>query len=218
MILDHIDNLTFDPGDQDYLYEAQMTLGRLSRGLFWLNDAVTAAELQSRIAAQRENVLVGVVEGVLKDLPIEWLSCAFQWYAVSLYNYVRLAGWLATRDKKKAIDYVHRVIPKVATYRHKIAAHFAITYPKGDNDADLVSSLMTGIVFAHGYLRAGAVSEIVKDASGNDVESVNKTSWSMTKTHGKMTARFWPNGPLPAHSSIRIGPGVTRKLKIDWED
>ena len=61
MILDHIENLAFDPGDQDYLYEAQMTLGRLSRGLFWLNDAVTAAELQSRIAAQRENVVVGAL-------------------------------------------------------------------------------------------------------------------------------------------------------------
>jgi len=60
------------------------------------------------------------------------LSCAFQWYAISAYNYVRLVGWLAIRNPKLLGEYINKVIPTITEYRHKIAAHFAITIPKDD--------------------------------------------------------------------------------------
>jgi hypothetical protein len=132
MIIDHLENLKLIADEEDYLFDAQMTLARISQGLFWLHDSVSKAENQARVAAKMDDVLIGVVDGILKNLPTDWLSCAFQWYAVSLYNYVRLTGWLATKDKNSVNEYVRRVIPRVASYRHKVAAHFAITSPRNE--------------------------------------------------------------------------------------
>jgi hypothetical protein len=219
MKLDHIENLEIDLDDEDdYLFDAINTLANISQGLFWLNYNVVAVENNVRQQAKEDDVLIGVVDGILKDLPMEWLSCAFQWYAVSLYNYVRLTGWLASKDSQFALAYVNRVIPRVKSYRHKIAAHFAITYPKGDNEADLISSIMTNIVYTHGYLRAGAMSEIVTDANGNEVKQSTKTSWSMSKVHNRLLPRFWPNGPIKAHTSIKLSAGATRNIRIDWKE
>ncbi len=218
MILDHVEKLRLIADDEDYLFDAQMTLSRISQGLFWLYDSVAAAERQARIEARKDNTLIGVVDGVLKGLPTDWLSCAFQWYAVSLYNYIRLTGWLVSKDTKFINGYVKRVIPRVTSYRHKVAAHFAITSPRCDNEADMISSVMTNIVYAHGYLRAGAMSEVITDAMGNEVEVSTKTSWSLTKVHNQLTPRFWPDGPMKAYLSIKLSEGATRKFKIDWED
>jgi hypothetical protein len=218
MILDHTENLTLISDDEDYLFDAQMTLARLSQGLFWLYNSVAQAEYIARQAAAKDNVLIGIVNGVIKDVPTDWLSCAFQWYAVSVYNYVRLVGWLSTKDTVFTNEYVKRVIPKVTEYRHKVAAHFAITAPRKDNQADLIASIMTNIIYAHGYLRAGAMSEILTDENGKEIMASNKTSWSLTKTHNALRSRYWPNGPLEAFQSFRISAGATRKIKIDWED
>ncbi|MCL4529524.1 MAG: hypothetical protein M1282_08930 [Chloroflexi bacterium] len=153
-----------------------------------------------------------------KDMHADWLSCAFQWYAVSIYNYIRLAGWLATKDTDFTNEYVNRVIPKITEYRHKVAAHFAITAPRNDNEADLRASIITNIVYAHGFLRAGALSEILIDENGKDVETKNKTSWSLTKTHQILCQRYWPNGLLDAFESFKISAGATRNFRINWED
>lgn len=218
MILDYIDRLEIEVDDDDYLFDAQMTLARLSQGLFWLNSSVTKAEINVRRGAAKDNTLIAVVDGPIKNVPTDWLSCAFQWYAVSVYNYVRLVGWLGTKDTDFARDYAYRVIPKITKYRHKVAAHFAITDPRNDNEADLITSIITSIIYAHGYLRAGALSEILIDETGNEVTVSNKTSWSMTKTHNELVPRYWPNGPLKTSQSIKLSAGATRKFKIDWAD
>ena len=77
---------------------------------------------------------------------------------------------------------------------------------------------LSNIVYAHGYLRAGAMSEIVTDEKGYEVKVSHKTSWSLTKTHNKLLPRYWPNGPLETSQSIKLSAGKTRKFKIDWED
>jgi hypothetical protein len=217
LILDHIDHLEFNSKDADYLFDAQMTLGRLSQGLFWLYDSVAKIDRGVHIKALKENVKICISNGVLQDIP-SWLPCAFQWYAVSAYNYARLVGWLATRDKKYIKDYVKRVMPRIAEYRHKIAAHFAITQPRGDSDADQIASIMTNIVYANQHLLAGALSEILTDEKGNEDIAKNKTSWSLTKSHLELIPRYWPDGPLDAHQSIQISPGATRKIRVDYGD
>lgn len=218
MVLDHIESLIFLE-NEDYLFDAKMTLARISQGLFWLYKNVKIIEDQVRLNASIDNTEVSVVEGPLKGIPTDWLSCAFQWYAVSLYNYIRLVGWLSTRDKNFINEYINRVIPNVKNYRHKVAAHFALTAPKeNDNKADLISSIMTNIVYAKGYLRAGALSEIFFDENGNKIEQKNKTSWSLTKTHTKLIPRYWPDGPMKAYPSIKISAQTTRKFYVNWED
>lgn len=218
MILDHIENLEFDPDDADYLFDAQMTLARISQGLFWLYSSVKESEKSIRQKALKENINLIVLDQSLSNVSIDWISCAFQWYSVSLYNYVRLVGWLATKDTKFVDQYIKRVIPRVTEYRHKISAHFALTAPRNDNAADLVASIMTNIVYANDYLRAGAMSEILSDKEGRDIVAKNRTSWSLTKTHEKITPRFWVNGPLETFQAIKFSAGSTRKFHIDWED
>lgn len=218
MILDYIDKLEFISENEDYLFDAQMSLARLSQGLFWLYNSVAEAEQHVRNEALKDNTLICVVNGIIKEIPTEWLSCAFQWYAVSLHNYVSLVGWLISKDTRFVKDYTRKVLPIITEYRNKVAAHFAITDPRGDNEADLIASIMTNIIYAHGYLRAGAMSEIVTDEKGNEVKVSNKTSWSLTKTHEKLIPRYWIDGPLKASQSIKLSAGVTRKLKIDWGD
>lgn len=220
MILDHIENLKLANDDQDYIFDAQMTLARLSQGLFQLYKSVSEAEEMVRKKAMKENVVLAYSGGVLENLPMEILSCEFQWYVVSLYNYVRLAAWLSSRDTSFTKEYVKRVVPpKVLQYRHKIAAHYAMTAPrKDDNDADLVASLMTTVMYAHGYLRAGAISEVLTDENGNEIRATNKTSWSLTKTHNALRSRYWPDGPLKAYQSIRVSAKTKRTFSVDWED
>lgn len=215
MILDFIEKLDLSE-NEDYLFDAKMTLARISQGLFWLYKNVKMMEDQVRINASIDNSIVAVVEGPLKGIPTDWLSCAFQWYAVSIYNYVRLVGWLSKSDIN---EYINRVIPNIKNYRHKVAAHFALTAPKeNDNQADLKSSIITNIVYAKGYLRAGALSEILFNEKGDEIEQKNKTSWSLTKSHTKLIPRYWPEGPISAYTSIKISPKTSRKFIVDWED
>ena len=195
-----------------------MTLARLSQGLFWLYDSVSQAERLVRKKAEEDNSPIAFEDWIINNVHTDWLSCAFQWYAVSSYNYVRLVGWLATKDKELTNDYIKRVIPRVTEYRHKVAAHFAFTDPRNDNQADLIASIMTNIVFANGYLRAGALSEIITDKKGKELEVTNQISWSLTKTHDILIPRYWPNGPMKAFQDFRISAGATRKMKIDWGD
>jgi len=218
MIIDYIDKLEFTADNEDYLFDAQMTLARLSQGLFWLYNSVVQAEGFVREKAAKDNSSIVFEDWVINNVHSDWLSCAFQWYTVSAYNYVRLVGWLATKDPGFTSLYVQRVIPKVTNYRHKVAAHFAITDPRNDNEADLISSINTNIIYAYGYLRAGAMSEIITDEKGNDLEVSKTISWSLTKTHDALIPRFWPNGPLKAFQSFQISPGSKRKFKFDWED
>lgn len=218
MILDYIDNLITQEDDF-----AETTLARLSQGLFWLYDSVAEAEKHVRKKATEKNIQIGIIAGVLKDvptdIPIEWLSCAFQWYAVSVYNYTHLVGWLAYKDAKKAKAYANKVLPRISKYRHKVATHFAITDPwKEDNEADQVASIITNIVYLHGYLRAGAMSEILTDDKGNKIESSYKISWSLTKAHDKLSSRYWPNGPIQVRDAIKLSAKATRKFRIDRSD
>ena len=218
MIIDYLDNLSFEE-KKDYEFDARMTLAKISNGLFWLYVNVLKIERQVRAILNKENVLISLVNGPLENVPLDWLSCAFQWYAVSAYNYVRLVGWLALKDNISINNYINRVIPRLKNYRHKVAAHFALTAPrKGDNMADLLSSVMTNVIYAHGYLRAGAISEILYDENGKEIKQKTKTSWSLTKTHENLIPRYWPNGPDKFFPSIKISAKTTRKFIIDWEN
>ena len=147
----------------------------------YCEGSVSQAEQLVRKNAAKDNVLIGITDGIIKNIPTDWLSCAFQWYAVSAYNYVRLIAWLSTKDSAFTKDYLKRVIPRVTEYRHKVAAHFAITAPRDDNEADMIASIMTNIVYAHGYLRAGAMSEILTDENENEITGNPIDLWQSTE-------------------------------------
>jgi hypothetical protein len=217
MILDHIDRLELADEEADDHFDAVMALARLGEGLFWIHGEVSRIETGARAMAAREGVRHVVVGGLLDDLPMGLLSCAFQWYAVSACNYAQLVGWLAFRETQKAKDYVKGVATRLVNYRNKVAAHFAMTDPRRtDTEADLLASVMTHIVYAEGHLFAAALAPVV--TAGENVITVSRNySWSLTRTHARLARRYWPQGPPKSHQALRVPPGTT-KFSVTWSD
>jgi hypothetical protein len=216
MKVDFLENFDVDLSKDDNDFDIEMTLGRLCSGLFWLYSEVEKVEQSVRIEAHRENIINCMVGGLLEHLPIAWLSCAHQWYATTLDNYVNLVGWLVYKNKKDVNQYVEKVIPVISTYRNKVAAHFSITNPWKDNPADVRSSVITNIVYAKDQLLAGALSEIILDDQGNEITISHHTSWNLVNTHRKLIPRYWPNGPLPEFQSIKVSANSTRSFVITY--
>ena len=117
-------------------------------------------------------------------------------------NYAQLVGWLTTLNTQGAKDYVARVMPRLQNYRNKLAAHFARTDPRRDNEADMAASLLTQVVYVKGRLLAGALTPVLEDTG-----VTTDCSWSLTVAHQGFRRRFWPEGVPKAHQAIRVPPG-----------
>jgi hypothetical protein len=162
MILDYIENFELLDNEADNHFDALMALARLGEGLFWIHQEVAQIELDIRRESLKDNVEFAIAGGILEKKPFGLLSCAFQWYAVSACNYAQLVGWLYTRNTASAKEYVRKVMPRLLNFRNKVAAHFAITAPHDDNEADLIASVMAHIIFVRGRLCAAALTPIIK--------------------------------------------------------
>ena len=216
MILDFIYKLELPDNETENHYDARMALARLGEGLFWIHQEVTKIELELRKEAAKDDIQLAIAGGILENKPFGLLSCAFQWYAVSACNYAQLIGWLATRDTDLAKKYVKKVMPKLLSYRNKVAAHFAITDPLRDNEADLAASVMTHIIYVRGRLCAAALTPTVK-TNGQEITVSRDISWSLSLAHERLAPRFWANGKPKSYQSLKAPPGET-KINISWAD
>jgi len=216
VILDYIEKLEIPDDEIDNHFDARMALARLGEGLFWIHRDVAKIELDLRRESAKDNTELAIVGGILDNKPFGLLSCAFQWYAVSACNYAQLVGWLATHDTGSAKTYVKKVMPRLLSYRNKVAAHFAITDPHRDNEADLVASVMTHIIYVRGRLCAAALTPVIK-SNGQEITVSKDNSWSLTLAHERLAPRFWANGEPKSYQSLRVPPGDT-KINISWSD
>src|SRR5574341_1388787 len=110
MILDHIENLVLSDetaGQHKYATEA---LARLADGLFWIDEDVRRIEKYTMTRARKKDIEIASAGGILENTPLGRLSCQFQWYAVSAFNYAQLVGWLVYSDTVQAKAYVNRVM------------------------------------------------------------------------------------------------------------
>lgn len=172
-----------------------LSLRYLASGLWFLNNQVRKIETQvcEKAPRNRRGSHFGNspdLEGVPQDL----VACAFHWYAVSACNYVKMVGWLTNAgDSEKAGRYMERVLPQVHLWRHKVAAHFAITDPrKDDNAADLAMSVMFPIAFDDDAFCTGALT-LTMSSGGQQSTSRRDMGWSLTRTHRSLTLRYWPS-------------------------
>ena len=99
---------------------------------------------------------------------LDLIACLFHWFGVSVYNYARLIGFmrglsqgafsrsdlgepLKCKSISEVVDAYVNGIPElqhVRIWRHKVAAHFAITAPhKDDNIATLDLSVIFPVCF-----------------------------------------------------------------------
>ena len=174
-------------------------LSFLRAGLFYLASTVRHQEiLISRCDPHLE------IQSM--DPSFEWAvtSCAFFWFSTSLVNYMRLVGLVgltnqkgweakdilersrAAEIKRYCDQYVEEVIPAVLHWRNKVAAHFAITHPYGeDNVATLESSIMDQLIFIKPYFRVAAAKWCTKH------EESTLPSWALTQVFEELAPRFW---------------------------
>lgn len=122
------------------------------------------------------------------------LSCCFQWYAVTLCNFVELTGaigWELDPSRKPPRDYIKDVIPAVLDYRNKVGAHVGRARRKKANAAEQLASLLPPSALVNGRYTAGAYAVHIR-RSGNS--SLGKTeAWSLTDVHQQLADRYWPN-------------------------
>ena len=214
MILDRIENLQLTDEGENRHYEELMALNRIGAGLWWLYRFVGDWESKLQQEAASDDIQLAIAGGILENKPLELLSCAFQWYAISACSYSQLVGWLATKDPESAKLYVRNVMPRISSYRNKIAAHFALTDPRNDNEADVAASVMTQIIYCRGRIFAASLTPVL-NTNGAEITVSSDLSWSLTVAHQRLTPRYWPDGPPTAVQSIRVPPGTTT-LKVDW--
>lgn len=153
---------------------------------------------------------------------LQWVTCLFHWYGVSVCNLARLAGLIKgfseqrifrqtiesedkkdRRDAKENCDNYTKSISElveVFKWRHKVFAHFAITNPrKDDNIATLDVSVMSPPGFDDGRFKVGLFSLTKTDSTKSTVQST-LPCWSLTQVHEDLVKRYWPNFQFQSQS------------------
>lgn len=130
MIVDYIDNLRVTDENKERLNNELQVHRRLARGLEYLYEQVLRIETDVRMRIHldgRKHISFAGNNYYGRDVPFDLISCSFDWYAVSVCNYVRVVGLLAYGgDQAGGKQYYYRILPsEVITYRNKVAAHVA---------------------------------------------------------------------------------------------
>lgn len=137
------------------------------------------------------------------------MPCAFNWFSVTLVNYLRLVAlvdlmaknsWrsVALADpgnrsliKKHCTDYVRGVVPEIYKWRNKVSAHFAATDPFSDDTlGTLEQSIMNPISYKYPYYFVG----LLQWNTGGSASEL--PTWALTETYQGLAQRFWPDMTL----------------------
>jgi hypothetical protein len=189
------------------------TLNYLSVGLLHLAHGVAKVEAPIREREQNSNEKRWGY-GNLPDLPpgaVYMLPCLFHWFGVSVINYARLVGFLSglasnkfsrqDLEDKKVLETVNKhcknyvdnisELKEVKLWRDKVAAHFAITAPKKeDNIAMLDFSVMYPVGYADNRFRVNVHTFTRTDSVGIEHQAT-LLPWSVTEVFEMMESRYW---------------------------
>lgn len=131
----------------------------------------------------------------LSNIPKSLLTCAFHWYAISAFQYVRTVGAIVYRQDNTRLPsekYVKQVIPEVLTFRDKVAAHFAwATKHSQDNDAERRASIIPQLGLVNGSLGM-CPFQVSVNRGGAASSSINLKPWSLSEVHERLRQRYWP--------------------------
>ena len=214
--LDHVADLKIS---RDLGFNELVSLQSLRIGLSMLAVTVWQFEAPIRKQEDQDNVQItffGHRPDTDRRLTL-LLPCYFHWFGVSLCNFVRLVGFLAslqsghitrndlsTAQGRKRVgsacrEYVESVaeVRNVVVWRNKVAAHFAITDPREeDNLATLDMSVMHPVAFSSSRYRVGAFA--LSYGSGGEVSIESQIpAWSVTEIYEQLAARYWPEFRWP---------------------
>jgi hypothetical protein len=199
IVLDHVRGIALDranpPFDNYQAFKSNYV------GLKILADSVR--ELERAYIANDPHAAY-VVLHMSSQVP-DLVPCAFNWFSVTLVNYLRLValvelmganGWrssaLAEPANRSTIrshctEYVRTVVPDVHLWRNKVAAHFAATDPfDDDNLGTLEQSIMNPVTYKFPHYYVGLLQW---NAAG---ETSELPTWALTKVYEDLGDRFWP--------------------------
>lgn len=204
IILDYVEGIVLDRANHPFNnYHA---FGQNYIGLKFLADAVREAEL--KFIADDPHAKHVVLSAFSSSTP-PIVPCAFNWFSVTLVNYLRLValvdlmaknGWTSaaltdpeTRSavKKHCTDYVKAVVPEIYRWRNKVAAHFAATDPFSDDTlGTLEQSIMNQISYKYPHYYVGMLQWNTQGTSSD------LPFWALTETYQLLAPRFWPEMKL----------------------
>lgn len=137
------------------------------------------------------------------------IPCAFNWFSVTVVNYLRLVALVdlmaknnwkssaladpANRQviKKHCTDYVRDAVPEIYRWRNKVAAHFAATDPFSDDTlGTLEQSIMNPITYKYPYYYVGMLQWNTQGTSSE------LPTWALTETYERLQQRYWPEMKL----------------------
>lgn len=202
--IDKIKNIFVNPNK----YASEITtMDCLKTGLMYLYNSVYSIEQEMIKKYEGEDIYFW---GRNPDLPqhiFEILPCFFHWFGTSVCNYARLAGLVACYetniisridfDKKVAKDFCDNYIisidelSEVKKWRDKVAAHFAITDPRKENNITLEASIIYPVSFAKNRFYTGATK--FSKIEGDKSEDAEIPKWSLTESFEALSTRFWPD-------------------------
>lgn len=200
VVLDHVKHIVLDPADPPFS-NAQSIPSNYA-GLNLLAHTVREYEVDILMKDPGVRMMMGGVPNIV--------SCAFNWFAVTLVNYLRLVAlvqlmnersWKSTAlvdpTNRKIIkahcgDFVRDAVPAVYAWRNKVAAHFAATDPfHDDNLGTLEESIMNLVTYHVPYFDVGRM----KWHAGGELSEFPE--WALTKVYEDLAPRFWPELSLP---------------------
>ena len=212
-IIDQQLGIQVDPTNH---YNACNTLGYLKHGLGALYSTIKPQENLMKEKYQDQYIVYQSI-GYNSEYPRELyliLPSLFHWFGVSVCNYARLAGFIVAKEQghftdmdiqyepareqiKKACDkYINSIIEleKVFIWRNKVAAHFAITSPKPeDNISTMEASIIYPVGLVNGIFKTSPFT--LSLCKGDEENSYNSEipQWSLTETFETLADRFWPD-------------------------
>jgi hypothetical protein len=218
--IDFIDQVVSD--ELNFKSQIEM-LGHLRAGLeeLYIKCKTVENKIQNNnsrfVQAQTFSLLIYTSKEFYEALP-----SYFHWFSVSTINYVRLVGYLkgiqnghikiedSPLDKMKrqnikeiCNNYVKsiKVLGPVEAYRNKVAAHFAITDPRSDdNFVTMNFSAINKTGLSDSKLVSKAEINLVQNSNG-DLIAEDISIWSITKVFEELSPRFWPDLKIPIAQS-----------------
>ena len=204
IVLDHVEGIVLDPSNS--LFGNYHALKQNCLCLKILADSVRVAEL--KVIAEDPYAKYVVLEVSSNRTP-PVVSCAFNWFSITLVNHLKLValvdlmiknGWKSTAladqinkalIKRHCKDYVRGVIPEIHIWRNKVSAHFAATDPLShDTLGTLEQSIMNPISYKYPYYYAGLLQWNTQGTSSE------LPTWALTETYQRLGPRFWPEMKL----------------------
>lgn len=211
IVLDHMNDITLDPSDPPFNnYQA---FAANYEGLKIL--AASVRELEIQYAASDPHA-AHVVLHMTSQVPA-LVPCAFNWFSVTLVNYLRLVGLVQLMNandwkssalvdpsnrsviNKHCTSFVKAAVPEIYLWRNKVAAHFAATDPfRDDNLGTLEQSIMNPVTYHFPHYYVGVMQW---NTAG---ETSQLPSWALTKVYEELSTRFWSEIKLKPVPGIAI--------------